>query len=156
MPLTLTKLLICDTIIILMKNKNQNSINSGERSSELDRGPINITLEELVNAFALIRPENNGDYDSANFTNMIDGSTELHLYSDGSSDADFYDSAGLHLGTVMSSNTAGYEDEAPQGVFIQSHESNKFNFSDGEELVYVHNLRPGDVNKILESLTPKK
>lgn len=139
-----------------MKNKNQSEskIISRERSGELDRGPINTTLDALISRFALIRPENYGDYDSANFTNVIGGNTEVHLYCDGSSDADFYDSTGLHLGTVISANTAGYEDEAPQGAFIQSLESNKLHFSEGEELVYIHNLTSSQINMIMEGLTP--
>jgi len=143
-------------IIISMPNQNYREYPlSKENLETVGEGPINASLYALVDEMGLIKPEEQGGYDSGNFNNMSGGRTELHLYFDGTSDADFYDKDGSHLGTVISSNTAGYEEEAPQGAFIQSYESDKLKFNSDDSMVYVHNLRPTQIKSILTMLTPE-
>jgi len=139
-----------------MKNKNYGEYPiSRENIETTGEGPVNATLKYLAEKYSLIRPEDQGDYDAARFKNIIGGNTEIHLYFDGSTDADFYDKDGLHLGTIISANTSGYEEEAPQGAFIQSFESDELQVAGGESLTYVHDLTPPQIQKIMSFLTPE-
>jgi hypothetical protein len=140
-----------------MPNSNYREYPLSKESLEtVGEGPVNATLKYLAEKYSLIRSEDQGDYDAARFVNINGGNTEVHLYFDGSTGADFYDSTGLHLGTVISANTEGYEDEAPQGAFIQSHESNELKFNSDDSMVYVHNLTPPQIQKIMSFLSPEQ